>query len=210
MRWNNFFSSIYGNLGIKLSLALAVLFALLLLFILLKLSSKKKKKQMQRGEMKNYLKKIKIDKKKRTPKEELLILDQKAKAFFQSKTHANEELSYTKVIERLKKQKQDHPSIIFCENMNYFLYSGKKSTKNDVKNLEMHFEKIKNKFGKMKLIETKEEIKSKKDKKILKKTEKKPKEKQEQKKTIKRKLKKIIEKIKPKTKKEEKKNQKNH
>ncbi len=187
MRWNNFFSSIYGNLGIKLSLALAVLFALLLLFILLKLSSKKKKKQMQRGEMKNYLKKIKIDKKKRTPKEELLILDQKAKAFFQSKTHANEELSYTKVIERLKKQKQDHPSIIFCENMNYFLYSGKKSTKNDVKNLEMHFEKIKNKFGK-----------------------KKPKEKQEQKKTIKRKLKKIIEKIKPKTKKEEKKNQKNH
>ena len=140
---SNFFSSIYGNLGIKLSIALAVLFILVLVLIFIFISDKKFKKRTKRKTgTKNHLRKIKDKKIKMSVQEQLIFLDKRVKEFF--KTNENKKLTYTEIIKELK-QKNNIAPISFCKKMNYYLYSGKNITEKDVKNLEHQFEKITNK-----------------------------------------------------------------
>ena len=142
---SNLFGSIYENLGIKLSIALAILFILILALIFTFVSNKKFKKRTKRkADTKNHLKKIKNQKTNITVQEQLIFLDKKVKEFFKTKTNENKKLTYTEIIKELK-QKNNMAPIPFCKKMNYYLYSGKNITKNDVKNLENHFKKITNK-----------------------------------------------------------------
>ena len=139
---SNLFGSIYENFGIKLSIALAILFILILALIFTFVLNKKFKKR--KTGTKNHLKKIKNKKTNITVQEQLIFLDKRVKEFFKTKTNEHKKLTYTEIIKELK-QKNNMAPIPFCKKMNYYLYSGKNITKKDVENLENHFEKITNK-----------------------------------------------------------------
>lgn len=168
---DNFISYMYEVLGMRLTIALVVLFLLIALLVFISIVQKIfKGKGSQKQSTKSKIKKINLDtSSSKSPKHELILLDKKVKDYFKTKLNSESELTYSEIIKKLKEKNKPMP-IGFCKEMNYHLYSEKTTSKQEVTEMKRKFLNIINPKKQIKKRTTKKQTKSSaKKKKVLKK-----------------------------------------
>jgi hypothetical protein len=118
---------------------------LALLIILLRIWQLNKKEKKEEEKKESIEKSIKLEGKASTPEESLMMLNHISKKFFKEYLNEKKEMTYIEMAEKLKNKKYKKMSE-FCENMDYFLYSGTKVTKEDALKMINDFSAIVNKI----------------------------------------------------------------